>query len=80
MAEGRGQKWPTHGKAVEALNEAAEGVNDIEAESGLLIELAGTGKLTREELLYRLGRINRGANHVSRTLEGQGAKTRPRID
>lgn len=79
MADERGQKWPTHGHAVDALNEAAEGVNDIEAESALLMELAGTGKLTREELLYRLGRINRGANHVTRTLERQGARTRPRV-
>lgn len=73
-------EWPSHGNAVNARNDTAEILNEIEHEAATMFELAGTGKLIRDEALLRLGRIVRLANHAVRLMENEGAPTRPRID
>ena len=73
-------EWPSHGRAVDARNQAAEILNEIERQAAVMFDLAGNGKLIRDEALFRLGKVMRLANHGTRILEEQGAQTRPYTD
>ena len=73
----RQQPWPTHGSAVNARDEAAEILNEIERQAAQMFERASKGKLSPDESLSQLGQIIRLANHGLRLLEEQGAQTKP---
>ena len=68
----RQQKWPTHGTAVNARDDAAILVNATE-----LLRLVRKGEDKREETAFWLAESIRDLNHVMRILESQGAPTQP---
>ena len=73
----RQKPWPSHGTAVNARDEAAEILNEIEKQAAQMFELASKNKLNPEDALALLGRMIRLANHGLRLLEEQGAPTKP---
>lgn len=73
----RQQKWPTHGTAVNARDDAAILVNTTEQRLAMLLRLVRKGDAGREETAYWLAESIRDLNHVMRILEAQGAPTQP---
>ncbi len=73
----RQQKWPTHGTAVNARDDAAILVNATEQRLASLLQLVRKGEAKREETAFWLAESIRDLNHVMRILESQGAPTQP---
>lgn len=73
----RQQKWPSHGTAVNARDDAAILVNATEQRLAALLRLVRKGEAGREETSFWLAESIRDLNHVMRILEGQGAPTQP---
>jgi len=73
----RQQKWPTHGTAVNARDDAAILVNATEQRLAALLRLVRKGETGREETAFWLAESIRDLNHVMRILESQGAPTQP---
>lgn len=78
MAQQRVAEWPSHGRAKEARDAAAEHLNEIEFLSRQMLELVETdGRILREEHILLYAKINGLAHQGLRVLTEQGATVRP---
>lgn len=71
--------WPqNNSNPAQDRDQAAESAAEIDLLVARMTDAVGSGKFTREGLLYGLARLQREASTILRLMERNGAPTRPR--